>query len=293
MVNSSQAGAVKAGISKFSLLFVAAVLALVSTLAIVSGVSASSHAHTFEFTQQEIDDNWEADRMFPTDGATSVSEFGRDDVARLGVDSTQTAAGTFQRTEGIKTVGDNNFGDAVEVDLYVDADWENKAVRAGAWVVGDDGSTTARDNLFGIIEFVNLEPSTTGDSVQGDHEGWRYWDSNTGWTNLSTDFEYGEWVTLTIELDTSVQQYNYYVNGDLVASASGGENFIREVFLNSYNYGLDTFPNLSNSSYAAHWHGGVAQPTSKDECKKGGHADFGFRNQGLCIQFVNTGKDSR
>lgn len=29
---------------------------------------------------------------------------------------------------------------------------------------------------------------------------------------------------------------------------------------------------------------------TKDDCKHGGYADFGFRNQGLCIQFVNTGK---
>lgn len=34
-------------------------------------------------------------------------------------------------------------------------------------------------------------------------------------------------------------------------------------------------------------------PTSKDDCMKGGWQDFGFKNQGLCIQFVNTGKDSR
>ena len=32
---------------------------------------------------------------------------------------------------------------------------------------------------------------------------------------------------------------------------------------------------------------------TKDECKKGGWATYGFRNQGLCIQFVNTGRDSR
>jgi hypothetical protein len=32
---------------------------------------------------------------------------------------------------------------------------------------------------------------------------------------------------------------------------------------------------------------------SKDDCKNGGWEAFGFRNQGQCIQFVNTGKDSR
>lgn len=37
----------------------------------------------------------------------------------------------------------------------------------------------------------------------------------------------------------------------------------------------------------------VNDPSSKVECKKGGWEDFGFRNQGQCIRFVNTGKDSR
>lgn len=36
-----------------------------------------------------------------------------------------------------------------------------------------------------------------------------------------------------------------------------------------------------------------ALPASKDNCKKGSYADYGFTNQGLCIQAVNTGKDAR
>ena len=31
----------------------------------------------------------------------------------------------------------------------------------------------------------------------------------------------------------------------------------------------------------------VVTPTAKDECKKGGWEEFGFRNQGQCIEFVN------
>ena len=34
-------------------------------------------------------------------------------------------------------------------------------------------------------------------------------------------------------------------------------------------------------------------PTSTDDCKDGRWQAYGFRNQGLCIQFVNTGRDSR
>jgi len=33
-----------------------------------------------------------------------------------------------------------------------------------------------------------------------------------------------------------------------------------------------------------------ASPSSKDACKNGGWVAFGFKNQGDCIQFVNTGK---
>ena len=35
------------------------------------------------------------------------------------------------------------------------------------------------------------------------------------------------------------------------------------------------------------------EPVTQDDCKKGKWADFGFRNQGQCIRFVETGFDSR
>jgi PKD repeat protein len=35
------------------------------------------------------------------------------------------------------------------------------------------------------------------------------------------------------------------------------------------------------------------QPQSDAACKKGGWENFGFSNQGLCIRYVNTGKDAR
>jgi hypothetical protein len=34
-------------------------------------------------------------------------------------------------------------------------------------------------------------------------------------------------------------------------------------------------------------------PESKSDCKDGGWQQFGFRNQGQCIRFASTGKDSR
>lgn len=35
------------------------------------------------------------------------------------------------------------------------------------------------------------------------------------------------------------------------------------------------------------------QPETANDCKQGGWADYGFANQGQCIRYVNTGKDSR
>lgn len=34
----------------------------------------------------------------------------------------------------------------------------------------------------------------------------------------------------------------------------------------------------------------ILAPTTKEQCKNGGWKNFDFRNQGQCIQFVNTGK---
>jgi hypothetical protein len=37
----------------------------------------------------------------------------------------------------------------------------------------------------------------------------------------------------------------------------------------------------------------ITNPETKNDCKKGGWQDYDFKNQGQCIRFVNTGKDSR
>ncbi|KAB1187556.1 hypothetical protein GJR98_05725 [Haloferax sp. MBLA0077] len=37
----------------------------------------------------------------------------------------------------------------------------------------------------------------------------------------------------------------------------------------------------------------VGQPETKDDCKKGGWEDYHFKNQGQCVRYVETGKDSR
>ena len=86
----------------------------VFAIAISAGVvAASSHFISPDpFTATELSTNWGADRTFPTGGVTSVTAFGRTDVARIGINSLSTATGGFYRTEGIKTLGTDNFGTA-------------------------------------------------------------------------------------------------------------------------------------------------------------------------------------
>jgi hypothetical protein len=36
-----------------------------------------------------------------------------------------------------------------------------------------------------------------------------------------------------------------------------------------------------------------ANPTTREQCMNGGWQQYGFRNQGQCIRFINTGKDTR
>lgn len=229
---------------------------LLGTLALVATLGVASANWLPQFTQTQIDSNWEADRQAPTDGATSVTAFGRDNVLRIGIDSSQTHTDTFRRTEGIKTSGVGDFGTSVQADVYVDPDWAGKAVRAGLWVVVDNGSGDR--GYYGILDFISLEPSTSGASAQANHVGWRVWRSTDGgvWTDTSAPFTYGQWFNLRIDLDVDAQLYRYFVNGSEIGTAPANGTFIREVFINSYNYGQDTFPNLSNASYSAHWHAG-------------------------------------
>lgn len=271
----------------------------VFAVAILIGVAAASSHFTSPapFTAPELSNNWVGDRTFPTGGVTSVTEFGRTDVAHIGIDSTKTASGGFNRTEGIKTKGAKNFGNAVQVDLYIDPAWENTAVRAGFWVVGDESG--ARTANFGVIEFVNSEKCSdvncsTNISNRPDYEGFRIYNGKTGaWRNVATAFEFGKWVTFGIELNTEAGEYNYFINGKKVGTAPGGGSFIRELFLNSYNYGLDKFPTLHSDSYAAHWNVGlvVEPPTNKDQCKDSGWETFNnptFKNQGDCVSYVQS-----
>lgn len=58
--------------------------------------------------------------------------------------------------------------------------------------------------------------------------------------------------------------------------------------------GVDFEPWLTGSAPGGDCDGPLPpNPETIDDCKNGGWQDYGFRNQGQCIRYVNTGQDSR
>jgi len=231
------------------------------------------------FTQSELDNNWVADRTFPTGGVESVSFDGRDNVAKIGVVADeQSTLGSFYFFEGIKKVGD--FGTHVQADLYVPSEWQDAdVVNVGLWTFDDPPSA------YPIIVYRNNDEADAGFytyTYEFDENGDFVADS---YVLSDVPVNYDGWNTLAISLDTDDGQANYSINGIETGSIVAGGDYIQTVFLNHYNDGV--------ISYDAYWHAGFANPSEKNDCKKGSWAEFGFSNQGQCIRFVNTGKDSR
>ena len=305
MIYNSKVGITVSHIQKFKKQLIIAVAAIFMASFVALTLSASAAPTTFSFTQAELNTNWGPERIAPSGGYSSLATFeGRSNVAEIRINSTLAhPTERYYRTEGIKNpknLADNfavggNFGQSVQVDLYLDPAWNNNAVRAGLWTVGDDGAngTDPASYPFGIIEFAN---------VSG-HEGFRYYDPIVdGYVNLAgfNASDYGKWVTFNITLNPTTDQYLYSINGVQVASSESPaiSTYLHSVILNQRNFGLDLQARLTNNSYTAHWHGGVPKVvlSSKEDCKNNGWKNSElpvFKNQGQCVShFASNAKST-
>ena len=252
--------------------------ALVVGAVATSALAAPTIDYTeIPLTQAELDDNWVVDRAVPSGGYESVTFEGRDDVLEMRVDpdnrSTESNSGFFF-TEGLlrQTPG----AAALRADLYVDPAWVGQDIRAGLWGVGHDelGERTA----FPIIEY--HQDTTSGDA------GWRIFDSSIGdWVPHAGTAGHGDWATLEVVLDAENDEFILSVNGVAETLTGLGSTTLGEVIFNMFNYGPGTpaydvhFSNFATGEV-------VPTPGAKDDCKKGGYADFGFTNQGVCVASV-------
>lgn len=250
--------------------------ALAVALMFSMAASAVASGHMLDpFTQDELDNNWEADRLYPSGGVESVAAHGRTDVAAISMDSSQASdQGDWWGYEGIKQVADH--GSAVQVDLYVPSAWQGHPANAGFWA--SDAPTIS---VYPIIAFRN------SDTVPA---GFYTWDG-AGWVNSGIPVNYDGWNTLALSLDTTNEVINYAINGQDAGDVAATGDSIGQVFLNQYNYGA--FDPDNAVDYTSHWHVGLEDIDSKDQCRDGSWEEAGFKNQGQCIKFVSTGQDSR
>lgn len=251
-------------------------LALLLTAAMFTApYSALAATYLNPLTTAELS-TWTADRTFPSGGAVSLPTFaGRNDVLKMGIDSSlrSTSGFSFYYTEGIKK--EANFGKELGVDMYLDSDWQSKSVRSGLWGVAADDANVI--TAYPILEFSTKRSDNTA--------GWRYW-TNDDWVNIPTAYSFGQWALLYIKIaDDGI---HLKINGVEVGVVPlDGTTHFSAVILNAYNYGEGT------QSYNTYWNAGVNSPATKVDCKKDAWKASGFKNQGQCVRFIETGKDSR
>lgn len=110
-------------------------------------------------------------------------------------------------------------------------------------------------------------------------------------------------------------EYNTQTYGDNPVGVSGPYNSLNFALIDRTDYPVSVGEDVQDGDFLLDWPGASAplalydfgdlsdwpftgaiefnEKTTKDDCKKGGWSDLGFKNQGKCIQYVNTGKDSR
>ena len=251
-------------------------IAAFSVLAVFAApFSALAATYLSPFTTAEIS-TWTADRTFPSGGVQSLSSFsGRTDVLKMSIDKDNRSSSPdrFYYTEGIQKQG--SYGKELGVDMYVDSDWQEKSVRSGLWGVAADGANAI--TAYPIIEFSTKRSDNS--------TGWRYW-TNDGWVNVSTAYSFNQWASLYINItDTGI---HLKINGTEVGVVPlDGTTQFNAVILNAYNYGPDA------ASYSTYWHAGLSEVSKKEDCMSNGWKKYGFKNQGQCVRFIETGKDSR
>lgn len=264
---------------------------IVAALIFASGAMAAEIMPSFA----TLPAGWTTDRYEPASFANVGTYQGHSNTLGIGIDaSTGWAArpgyqNTFYNTQGrgyqFSPVA--GPGSVLSADLYIPASWGNAAngnVRTDMWGVMLDSSSAI--SAYPIIGFTNY----------GGAPRLRVWD-DVIWVDLATPISYNTWHRFSIELlaDSTI---NYYVNGALVYSdlATGSSVAFSSVIMQAYNFDDPSIAGAILAPYTAHWSNAFAVPSNANQCKNGGWANLyrangtSFRNQGDCIQYVNTGR---
>lgn len=214
--------------------------AIVAALAVAAGQAAAVEVQTFDAAVPTASGQtagaWYTDRYAPA--VFESAFFDGDNRLRQGVraaDNEANRAGTgyasnFYNYQGRKFDVGSGAGSSVSIDLYVDSAWAS-GTRASIWTTMSNGNLT-----YPIIEYV--VDGDNGDGNGATYTGFRWWQSEIGWTATSlTNPATDAWYNLEIELTAA--DVNFYIDGSLLGSVDNlGAHMIDNVILQAHNQGL-------------------------------------------------------
>ncbi len=207
--------------------------------------------------------------------------------------------GAFSQFDGYR---DDWPGDYIaELDIYLDPDandflddrWGFDYIVASNRTDGNH----LRDFVFhvGFSEGAllvngsnNSDLYTNEFKLLNENNGEYYTISEAGWyTFQHSVYDDGGYLAVDLNL--------FNDNGDLLWTATRNtqDEIATDVGGNRYSWftHVDAENGIEINNHALYQT--VDEPTAIEDCKDGGWEAFGFRNQGQCIRYVNTGKDSR
>lgn len=237
------------------------------TVAAIS-IATTGAAHAVDITPNLAlgSAGWSTDRYQPNLFANVGSFAGRNDVLGIGISTAQGALNRspsytqaqFYNTQGMIQPLIGGAGSTISADLYIDSDWRSPAngnVRTDIWGITSDGTRTATDPYSHRVAYPRIGFTNYGEA------GARLRvsdDSNpTGWINLSTTVNYGNWMSLSLTYTGS--SIVYAVNGTTVYTDSSIDdngrqpNGFSDILMQAYNFNDTSVPDAVGGNYTAHW----------------------------------------
>lgn len=239
---------------------------------------------------------WDQDFSTNTDGW-----FGSITVSGFGTALVEGDSAPFSRFDGYRDVWPGTW--IAEIDVYLDPSWS--AGEGFDYTVAANGSdgNHQRDYIFhvGVVEnygpivgsalLVNGSNNTdfyaNPYKLVNDNDGDYFVVDTAGWYTLQHVF-YDDGGALAVDLNlldsggSTLWTATRFNAADTIPAEVGGNRYSWFTFVNG------TIEVDNHQLFIT-----VPDPESKNDCKKDGWMDFGFKNQGQCIRFVNTGQDSR
>lgn len=281
MVYTNSQGVVVKDKNKLVLFFVALSFAIMSAIGMfLPTLAASTVVVTPDNTQGwlEADVRPDGEVNFVEDSASPYP----DGALQLKTDDTNTAKAQYLREES------GSLGDIEELSYWT-KQVDGPAVASASFQVLVDLNGEGAEG-FTTLVFEPYWQNELGDPAPVEFDTWQEWNVLDGGLLWSSS-------TFTDNLECSVVSGAggppLYTLEELTTNCPDAVLLAIGVNVGTFNAGYDIYVDGVTFNGTTYDFELTNNPEVKDDCKKDGWMDYGFRNQGQCIRFVNTGQDSR